>query len=298
MKLLLLGAQGQLGRALLPAMKVLGAVTPLGRQECDLENLEGLARCVRQHAPDVIVNAAAYTAVDKAESDLKRAHTINALAPAIIAKEAKRLGARFIHYSTDYVFGDQQDHPWLETDAPRPLNAYGRTKLDGEAQIQALGGDFLILRTSWVYGAQGHNFAKTILKLAQERGTLRIVSDQIGAPTDAGLIAEVTARLIALGSRAASGLYHLTASGGTSWHGFACHLIAEAKRLQPGLDWQVKDILPVGTKDYVTAAQRPKNSRLNTAKLCTLLGFELPNWQHRASVQVAEILEQISHERA
>ncbi len=298
MKLLLLGAQGQLGRALLPVMKALGTVIPLARQECDLEDIDGLARCVRQHAPDVIVNAAAYTAVDKAETDVERARTINALAPAVIAEEAKRVGARFIHYSTDYVFGDQQGHPWLETDAPGPLNAYGRTKLDGEVNIQAIGGDFLILRTSWVYGAQGHNFAKTILKLAQERDTLRIVSDQIGAPTDAGLIAEVTARLISLGPQASSGLYHLAAWGETSWHGFAAHLIAEAKRLRPDVEWQVRDILQVETKDYITAAQRPKNSRLNTAKLCTLLGFELPNWQHRASAQVAEILEQISHERA
>ncbi len=298
MKLLLLGAQGQLGRALLPALAPLGRVTPLSRQECDLEHLDSLAQCVRQHAPDVIVNAAAYTAVDRAEDDVERALTVNALAPARLAKEAKRLGAQFIHYSTDYVFGDQQAHPWKEIDPPGPLNVYGQTKREGEAQIEAVGGDSHILRTSWVYGAYGHNFAKTILKLAQERDALRIVCDQIGAPTDTGLIADVTAKLIERRPKAPAGIYHLAASGETSWHDFGCHLIAEAKRLRPDLDWRADEVLPVSSEDYVTSAQRPKNSRLNTAKLCTLLGFELPNWRQRASTLVPEILEQILHERA
>ena len=298
MKLLLLGAQGQLGRALLPTLEPLGLVTPLARQECDLENLDKLGRCVRRHAPDVIINAAAYTAVDQAEVDVDRAFKVNALAPARLAEEAERLGARFIHFSTDYVFGDQQDHPWLETDQPRPINVYGDTKLKGEAQVQAIGGDFLIFRTSWVYGAQRNNFAKTILKLALEREELRIVNDQIGAPTDTGLIADVTARLIEHCPQVPSGIYHLAAAGQTSWYGFACHLIEEAKRLRPDLNWLVEEILAVRTEDYETPAQRPKNSRLDTAKLCTILGFELPTWQHRASAQVAEILEQISHERS
>lgn len=298
MKLLLLGAQGQLGRALFPALEPLGLITPLARQECDLENLDKLGRCVRRHAPDMIINAAAYTAVDQAEVDVDRAYQVNALAPARLAEEAERLGARFIHFSTDYVFGNQQDRPRLETDQPGPLNVYGETKLQGEAQVQAIGGDFLILRTSWVYGAQRNNFAKTILKLALEREQLRIVSDQIGAPTDTGLIADVTARLIEHRPQAPSGIYHLAAAGETSWHGFACHLIEEAKRLRPDLNWRVEEILAVRTEDYEMPAQRPKNSRLDTAKLCTILGFELPTWQYRASAQVAEILEQISHERS
>ena len=298
MKILLLGKNGQVGQALERALAPLagpGELVALDRSNGgDLAQLDQLAEAVRQLRPQVIVNAAAYTAVDKAESEPEQARLINALAPEVLAKEAQALGAWLVHYSTDYVFDGSGTRPWLETDATAPLNVYGQTKLEGERLIQAHCTRHLIFRTSWVYAAHGSNFAKTMLKLAQERERLTVIDDQWGAPTGAELLADVTANAISQisleGNESLAGLYHLAAGGETTWHQYASHVIGRAKTLRPDLPWAVQDIAPVPSSAFVTAARRPHNSRLDTRKLQAAFGINLPDWQQGVDDMLAQVL--------
>ena len=297
MKILLLGKNGQVGWALQRSLAPLGELVALDAQSqihCgDLSNLAGLAQTVRDVAPDVIVNAAAYTAVDKAESEPVLAHAINALAPGVLAQEAKRCGAWLVHFSTDYVFDGSGKQAWLETDAAAPLSVYGASKLAGEQAIMAAACQHLIFRTSWVYGARGNNFAKTMLKLAQERDSLKVVNDQIGAPTGADLLADVTAHAIstALQQPNVSGLYHLVASGETSWHEYATLVIEYAR--QAGLPIKVVQtaIHAVPSSEFATVAKRPLNSRLNTNKLQQTFNLHLPDWQTGVTRMLDEYLQ-------
>ena len=297
MKILLLGKNGQVGWALQRSLAPLGELVALDAQSqthCgDLSNLAGLAQTVRDVAPDVIVNAAAYTAVDKAESEPALAHAINALAPGMLAQEAKRCGAWLVHYSTDYVFDGSGKQAWLEDDASAPLSVYGASKLAGEQAIMAAACQHLIFRTSWVYGARGNNFVKTMLKLAQERDSLKVVNDQIGAPTGADLLADVTAHAIstALQQPNVSGLYHLVASGETSWHEYATLVIEYAR--QAGLPIKVVQtaIHAVPSSEFATVAKRPLNSRLNTSKLQQTFNLHLPDWQAGVTRMLDEYLQ-------
>ncbi|WP_137890786.1 dTDP-4-dehydrorhamnose reductase [Ramlibacter sp. 2FC] len=300
MKILLLGKNGQLGWELQRSLAPLGELVALDRHGAapgqilcgDLADLEGLAQTVRQLRPDLIVNAAAHTAVDKAESEPELAHTLNALAPEVLAREAQACGAWLVHYSTDYVFDGLGSQPWTEADQPAPLNVYGQTKLEGELRIQAACPNHLILRASWVYAARGGNFAKTMLRLAQERERLSVVADQWGAPTGAELLADVTAHAIrqALRQPEVAGIYHLAAGGATSWHGYASHVIARAREIKPELALKASHIDPVPSSAFHAAAKRPQNSRLDTAKLQATFGLSLPPWQQGVDRMLAEIL--------
>ena len=302
MKLLLLGKNGQLGWELQRSLAPLGEVIALDRYSqdfCgDLGNLQGLAATVQAVRPDLIINAAAYTAVDNAESEPELARTINALAPGVLAQEADKLGAWLVHYSTDYVFDGSGSQPWLETDIPAPLNVYGQTKLEGEQLIAAHCSRHLIFRTSWVYAVRGANFAKTMLRLAQERERLTVIDDQWGAPTGAELLADVTAHAIGqvMGGQQQqhraehAGIYHLAASGETTWHGYAKHVIAQAQHVQPTIENIAKEIACVPTSAFPTPARRPHNSRLDTIKLQATFGLRLPAWQQGVDRMLAEIL--------
>ena len=298
MKILLLGKNGQVGWELQRSLAPLGQVLALDRHSTDfcgdLSHPERLAQTVHDWRPDVIVNAAAHTAVDKAESEPELARCLNATAPAALAQAAAAIGAWLVHYSTDYVFNGQGDQAWQEGDATGPLSVYGQTKLEGEQAIVASGCKHLIFRTSWVYAARGGNFAKTMLRLAGERERLTVIDDQHGAPTGADLIADVTAHalVIAMIDPAAglSGIYHLVAAGETSWHGYASHVIAQARQIQPVLALKVTDIAPVPTSAFPTPATRPLNSRLSTHKLQQAFGMVLPPWQQGVNRMLAEIL--------
>ena len=296
MKILLLGKNGQVGWELQRSLAPLGQVLALDRHSTDfcgdLSQLERLAQTVRDWRPDVIVNAAAHTAVDKAESEPDLARGLNAAAPAALAQAAAETGAWLVHYSTDYVFNGQGEQAWQEGDATGPLSVYGQTKLEGEQHIAASGCKHLIFRTSWVYAARGGNFAKTMLRLAAERERLTVIDDQFGSPTGADLIADVTAHAIrqALQKAALSGVYHLVASGETSWHAYARHVIAQARILRPELALKVSEIAPVPTASFPTPAQRPRNSRLHTGKLQQAFGMVLPPWQAGVNRLLTEIL--------
>ena len=296
MKILLLGKNGQVGWELQRSLAPLGEVLALDRHSTphggDLSQPERLAQTVLDWRPDVIVNAAAHTAVDKAESEPELARCLNATAPAALAQAAAQIGALLVHYSTDYVFNGQGDQPWQEGDATGPLSVYGQTKREGEQAIVASGCAHLIFRTSWVYAARGGNFAKTMLRLAAERERLTVIDDQHGAPTGADLIADVTAHAIraSLQQPALGGLYHLVAAGQTTWHGYASHVIAQARRIQPGLILKVSEIAPVPTSAFPTPAQRPLNSRLATHKLQDTFGVVLSPWQQGVNRMLAEIL--------
>jgi dTDP-4-dehydrorhamnose reductase len=295
MKILLLGKNGQVGWELQRSLGVLGALTALDRhsEPCgDLAQPERLARTVRALRPDVIVNAAAYTAVDQAEREEDLARALNATAPAVLAQAAADNGAWLVHYSTDYVFDGSGCQPWQEGDATGPLNVYGQTKLEGERAIVASGCRHLIFRTSWVYAARGGNFARTMLRLAQERERLTVIDDQQGAPTGADLIADVTAHAIraAVQQPELAGLYHLVAGGETSWHGYASYALARARAMRPDLAWKVGEIAPVPTSAYPTPAKRPLNARLNTRKLQQAFDLTLPPWQQGVDRLLAEIL--------
>lgn len=294
MKILLLGKNGQVGWELQRSLSVLGVLVALDRhsEPCgDLSQPERLADTVRALRPDVIVNAAAHTAVDKAESEVDLARTLNAIAPMVLAQAAAEIGAWLVHYSTDYVFDGSGDVPWQENDITGPLGVYGQTKLEGEQAITASGCRHLILRTSWVYAARGGNFAKTMLRLAQERERLTVIDDQHGTPTGADLIADMTAHAIrgALLKPELSGLYHLVAGGETTWHGYASHVIARARELRPDMPWKVGEIAPVPTSAFPTPTKRPLNSRLNTQKLQQTFGLKLPHWQQGVDRLLAEI---------
>ena len=297
MKILLLGKNGQVGWELQRALAPLGELTALDRQGddglCgDLTNLNGLAATVRAVQPQVIVNAAAYTTVDKAESEPELAHRINAEAPAVLAREAAACGALLVHYSTDYVFDGSGSAPWAEDAPTGPLGVYGATKLAGEHAIVQTGCPHLILRTSWVYAARGGNFAKTMLRLAQERERLTVIHDQWGAPTGAELIADVTAHAVAQTRQqpAKAGIYHLTAAGETTWFSYAKYVLALAGQAQKAIKIKATELLPIPTSAYPTPARRPHNSRLDTRKLQTRFGLALPPWQHGVRRMLAEIL--------
>ncbi|MFZ5524133.1 MAG: dTDP-4-dehydrorhamnose reductase [Pseudomonadota bacterium] len=297
MKILLFGKNGQVGWELQRSLAPLGELVALGRDSqglCgDFTDLEGIARTIRSVAPDVIVNAAAHTAVDKAESEAELAHTLNALAPAVLAREARQSGAWLVHYSTDYVFDGSGDKPWLETDTAGPLSVYGLTKLEGEQLIQQSGCKHLIFRTSWVYGARGGNFAKTMLRLARERDSLSVINDQFGAPTGADLLADVTAHALRAARQRPelSGLYHLTAAGVTSWHGYASFVIEFARQAGIPLKVAADAIKPVPTTAYPTPAKRPLNSRMNTARLQKSFDLYLPDWKIGVARMLSEVLE-------
>ena len=295
MKILLLGAEGQLGWQLQRSLAVLGPVQALSRRSqpaLDMAQPQQLAALLDACAPTVIVNAAAHTAVDQAEREPELAHAVNALAVAELARWAAAHGAWLVHYSSDYVFDGSGTQPRRE-DAPcAPLSAYGRSKRAGEEAIVASGCQHLVFRTSWVYAARGGNFAKTMLRLAQERERLTVIDDQHGAPTGADLIADVSAHALrtATARPELAGLYHLVAAGETSWHGYAQHAIAHARALRPTLGWRVQEIAPVPTSAFPTPAQRPHNSRLDTRKLQQAFGLTLPPWQHGVDRLLAEIL--------
>ena len=297
MKILLLGKNGQVGWEAQRALAPLGALVALDRFGSDrsdglcgdLEQVDALADTVRRLAPDVIVNAAAYTAVDKAEQEAERARAINADAVAMLARQAHELGALLVHYSTDYVFDGSGSQPWREDDAPAPLSVYGATKLAGEQAIRASGCEHLIFRTSWVYAARGGNFARTMLRLAAEREQLSVIDDQIGAPTGAELIADVSAHAIrsTLKDRSLCGTYHLAAAGQTSWHAYASFVIDHARRT--GTPLAVQTITPIPTASYPTPATRPLNSRLDTQRLRSRFGLHLADWRDGVTRMLAEI---------
>jgi dTDP-4-dehydrorhamnose reductase len=278
-RILLTGKNGQVGWELSRALAPLGEVVAFGREELDLAVPDRIVSAVRTVRPDVIANAAAYTAVDRAESEPEEARAINAVAAGVLAEEAKRAGALLVHYSTDYVFDGAKNAPYVEEDPPNPLNAYGRTKLAGEDSIRAAGASHLILRTSWVYAARGQNFFMTVLRLLREKSTLRIVSDQIGAPTYAGALAGATAELLRRYDTSAlakmSGTYHATAGGSTSWYGFATQIARLERAALP----QIPSILPIPSSEYPLPAPRPKNSRLSNEKLLRRFGVKLPAWE-------------------
>ena len=296
MNILLFGKNGQVGWELQRSLSVLGTVTALdfdSTEHCgDFANPAGVSDTVRALRPDVIVNAAAHTAVDKAESEPEFARTLNATTPGAIAQEAAKLGAWLVHYSTDYVFDGSGSRPWVETDTPAPLSVYGRTKLEGEQLIQQSGARHLILRTSWVYAARGGNFAKTMLRLAQEREHLTVIDDQWGAPTGADLLADVTAHALRhLQQRPQdAGLYHCVAAGETNWNQYAKYVLAQAQKARNAIEMKAKEIAPVPTSAFPTPAVRPHNSRLNIDKLQSTFGLQMPQWQAGVARMLTEIL--------
>lgn len=298
-KLLVTGSNGQVGFELRRSLAPLGHVVALDRSTCDFAAPEQIRRVLRKHCPDVIVNAAAYTAVDKAEAEPALAFAINAEAVEVLAEEARAMGSLLVHYSTDYVFDGSKDSPYVESDPVNPRSVYGKSKLAAEALIAAAGIPALILRTSWVAGAHGSNFARTTLRLASERDSLRVVADQHGAPTSAALIADVTAQIIArhwlYGNRAdfAAGIYHLAAAGETTWHAYAKEVLRHAAVRGIALKAGPDDIDGISAAEYAAAAPRPANSRLNTVKVRQTFGIHLPPWEEG----VRHLLDQILAER-
>jgi dTDP-4-dehydrorhamnose reductase len=298
MKILLLGKNGQVGWELQRSLAPLGELVALDRHSTelcgDLANLAGISATVRQVRPDVIVNAAAYTAVDKAESDVATAHLVNAEAPGALAEAASAVGAWLVHYSTDYVFDGSGSKPREENDPTGPLNVYGRTKLEGEQRIAARCAKHLILRTSWVYSARGGNFAKTMLRLAKECNRLTVIDDQFGAPTGAELLADVTAHMVRSALTGAAGrfagIYHVAAAGETSWHGYARFVLECASKADLALKASSSTVDPVPTTAFPMPAVRPHNSRLNTVKLQDTFGLYLPKWKQGVARMLTEII--------
>lgn len=296
MKILLFGKNGQVGWELQRSLAPLGEVVALDSRSTelcgDLTQLDRLAETVAAVRPDFIVNAAAHTAVDKAESEPELARTINALAPSVLAEAAQRIGAGIVHYSTDYVFDGSGEARWKETDQAQPLNVYGQTKLEGEQLIAVACPRHLIFRTSWVYAARGGNFAKTMLRLAGEREHLTVINDQFGAPTGAELLADVTAHAICalVLHPEHAGLYHLTASGETTWYGYANYVLDIARAAGVAMKTPVDGVAAVPTTAFPTPAQRPRNSRLDTCKLQETFGLALPDWRTGVNRMVREIL--------
>ena len=294
-KILVFGRVGQVGWELRHKLACLGQVTALEYPEVDFSKPDLIRTAVRAADPVVIINAAAYTAVDKAESDPELATAINASAPGVIAEEAKRLGSLLVHYSTDYVFDGAKPSSYVETDTPNPINVYGKTKLAGDQAIQSVGGDYLILRTSWVYGARGNNFLLTMLRLAQERAELRIVDDQIGAPTSSECIAQATANLLAQllvpaggGLQGRSGIYNLTNSGETSWCGFARSFLTKSAGT---FGFKVPNLIPITTSEFPRPAKRPVNSRLSCQRVEQTFGVIMPHWEHALSLVLDTLTE-------
>ena len=297
MKLLLLGKGGQVGWELQRSLASLGEVVALDFDSTDLRadfsHPEQLAETVLKVRPDVVVNAAAHTAVDKAESEVDFARKLNATSPGVVAEAAQQIGALMVHYSTDYVFDGSGSAPWQEDDATGPLSVYGATKLEGEQRVAQHCAKHLIFRTSWVYAARGGNFAKTMLRLAQERDRLTVIDDQFGAPTGAELLADVTAHAIraTLADPSKAGLYHLVAGGETTWHGYARFVLEQAQAAGVALKAMPEAVDPVPTSAFPTPAKRPHNSRLNTQKLQSTFGLTLPHWQAGVARMLREHLQ-------
>ncbi|MCB5183703.1 dTDP-4-dehydrorhamnose reductase [Methylobacillus gramineus] len=284
-KILLTGAYGQVGHALINQLHSLGEVVALGREQLNLADEQSIRQAVQSLQPDLIVNAAAYTAVDQAETETELAHAINSSAPKILAQEANRLGAWLLHYSTDYVFDGRKLTAYVEEDITGPLNQYGASKLAGEQAVQAFHDRYLILRTSWVFGNHGANFYKTILKLAQQKTHLNIVADQIGAPTHSLAIAKASAQILRHCTNNQSGLYHISNAGHTSWHGFAVAIIEQYLQLQAAKGWDdlalnTDGLQAITAAEYPVKALRPANSQLNNAKLKQAFGIALPDWRN------------------
>jgi dTDP-4-dehydrorhamnose reductase len=296
-KILLFGKSGQVGWELQRSLSLMGELVALDTDDqrlCgDFTRPEDIIQTIHSVSPDVIVNAAAYTAVDKAESESALAHTINTQAPKILAQESLKIGAWLIHYSTDYVFDGNGIKPWKETDPTTPINVYGSTKLEGEKAVINSGCKHLIFRTSWVYSARGENFIKTIIRLAQNRDLLSVIDDQIGAPTGAELLADVTAHSICMALRQpqVSGLYHLAAKGETSWYGYANFVLDKVRQSGIKLQVQTENIQPVTTDAFPQTARRPGNSRLNTRKIEHTFDLTLPLWQTGVTRMLTEIFE-------
>ncbi len=289
MRILLTGANGQVGHALRGALAPLGTVTAVDREGLDLGDPDAIRTLVRAVKPALVVNAAAYTAVDKAESETDRAFAVNAMGPGVLAEEAKRLDAVLVHYSTDYVFDGRARRPWRETDPAAPLNAYGRSKRAGELAIAAVAPKHLVLRTSWVYGPRGKNFLLTMLALAATREEIRVVADQRGAPTSALFLADATARALAAipGEGVASGIYHLAAAGETTWAGFAEAIFARASRRLPS--FRAPRVVPIGTADYPTPALRPAYSLLDTGRFAKTFGIAPTPWDKQLDACMAAL---------
>jgi dTDP-4-dehydrorhamnose reductase len=289
-KILVFGRVGQVGWELRHKLACLGQVTSVDYPEIDFSKPDTIRSAVRAAEPAVIINAAAYTAVDKAESNPEPAFALNAIGPGVIAEEARRLGALMVHYSTDYVYDGGKQGAWVETDPPNPLNVYGRSKLAGDEAIAAVGGDYVILRTSWVYGARGSNFLLTMLRLAKERPELRIVDDQTGSPTTSECIAQATAHILAQvlapgsgGLAGRSGVYHLTSAGATTWFGFARQFLTK-QAVSPKLS-------PISTSEYPVAARRPANSVLSCEKVADAFGVRMPSWEHALDLVLETLSE-------
>jgi dTDP-4-dehydrorhamnose reductase len=294
MKILITGKNGQVGFELQRALAPLGDIVAVDQAECNLADADAVRALVRRVAPDVIVNPAAYTAVDKAEADQATAFAVNTEAVRVLGEEAARLGALVVHYSTDYVFDGTKDGAYAETDTPDPQSVYGRSKHQGEVALAQANPRHLVLRTSWVVGAHGGNFAKTMLRLAGERERLTVVADQFGAPTSAALLADLTAQLVRQHQREGGdgfpyGIYHVAAGGETSWHEYARFVIAEALAAGKPLKATPEAVAPLSTEQYPTPAKRPPNSRLDTAHFRTTFGLRLPHWQDG----VRHVLQQI-----
>ncbi len=294
-KLLLLGSNGQVGFELSRALAPLGEVVALDHSACDLAAPDALRQAIAAAAPVVIVNAAAYTAVDKAEIDVDRARAINAVAPGVIGAAAREIGAHVVHYSTDYVYDGTKAGAYREDDATNPLGVYGATKRDGDLALVASGAEHFIFRTSWVFGAHGNNFVRTILRLAAEKDSLDVIADQIGAPTAAALIADVTAQVLGqLRYRPAaelpSGIYHLAAAGETSWHGFAQAIVRGAASRGRTMKLSAEAIRPIPTSAYPLPARRPANSRLDTSTLQSTFGLTLPDWRQGLDHVLTQII--------
>ncbi|MCG2577803.1 dTDP-4-dehydrorhamnose reductase [Dechloromonas sp. XY25] len=295
MRILLTGKNGQVGFELQRALAPLGEVIAVDQHDCDLANPDAIRQLLARVQPNVIVNPAAYTAVDRAESERELALAINGGAPGVFGDEAARRGALVVHYSTDYVFDGVKDGAYSENDVPNPQSVYGKTKLAGEQALQASGADHLIFRTSWVFGAHGGNFAKTMLRLAAERDGLKVVADQFGAPTSAALLADVTAQVLGCYKREGGagfpfGLYHLVAGGYTSWHEYAQTVVRAALSAGKSLKLTADQVLPITTADYPLPASRPSNSRLDTHRLRQTFGLELPVWQSGLDHVLQQIL--------
>lgn len=297
MKILLFGSNGQVGWELQRSLAPLGELVALGSAgdgalAGDFRDPQGVLRTVREVRPDAIVNAAAYTAVDKAEADADVAAQVNAVTPGLLAEAAQALGAWFVHYSTDYVFDGSGTRPWREDDPTGPLGVYGRTKLAGEQRIAAANPRHLVLRTSWVYGARGGNFAKTMLRLARERDRLTVIDDQFGAPTGADLLADVTAHALRSVARGegAPGIYHVAAAGETTWNGYARFVVGKAQQAGEILKAGVDQVEPVPTSAFPTPARRPHNSRLDTSRFRDTFGLTLPPWERGVERMLQEIL--------
>ena len=296
-RILVIGRNGQVGWELKRALRSFGEVIATGRDTLDLTDLDAVRNCLRTLKPSIVVNAAAYTAVDRAESEPELAYAVNALSPGILAEEAKKLGAVLVHYSTDFVFDGTKRTPYIEDDEPKPVNEYGRSKLAGERAVADAGFAYLILRTSWIYGGRGNNFLKTVLKLANERDELRIVDDQFGVPNWSRMVADVTGQILFRfrespdAVRERSGIYHLTAVGKTSWYGFAKRILDRTTDV-PGR--RTPRLIGIGSADYPTRAQRPSYSVLSAQKLHKVFGITTPAWENMLDTCLAEMTSESS----